>query len=85
MLGVKERNHIIIFWPSACQLAHRMAYVSESTVYNLMEGLHYIARTSAANPDSNPDPLVFGPPGSGSLSQMYGSGSFCHHTSFVNY
>ncbi len=26
-------------------------------------------------PDPNPDPHVFGPPGSGSISQMYGSGS----------
>jgi hypothetical protein len=32
-------------------------------------------------PDPDPsDPYVFGPPGSGSISQMYGSGSgsFCH-------
>ncbi len=26
---------------------------------------------------ADPDPYVFGPPGSGSVSQMYGSGSFC--------
>jgi hypothetical protein len=28
---------------------------------------------------ADPDPHVFGPPGSGSNSQMYGSGSFYHH------
>jgi hypothetical protein len=34
-----------------------------------------------ADPDTNPDPdsHVFGPPGSGSISQRYGSGSFYHH------
>jgi hypothetical protein len=33
---------------------------------------------SVADPDPNPvpDPHVFGPPGSGSISQRYGSGSF---------
>jgi hypothetical protein len=42
-------------------------------LYNLMEGLHYIARLSVADPD----PHVFGPPGSGAISQTqrYGSGS----------
>jgi hypothetical protein len=36
--------------------------------------------SSVADPDPNPDPLVFGPPGSGSISQRYGfgSGSFYH-------
>jgi hypothetical protein len=35
---------------------------------------------SVADPDSNPDPRVFGPlgSGSGSISQRYGSGSFYH-------
>jgi hypothetical protein len=33
-------------------------------------------RTSIEDP--NPDPRVFGPPGSGSISQRYGSGSFYH-------
>jgi hypothetical protein len=35
-------------------------------------------RDSVADPDPNavpPDPHVFGPPGSGSISQRYGSGS----------
>ncbi len=40
-------------------------------------GLHRLVR-SVANPDPNPDPYVFGPPGSGSISQRHGSefGSF---------
>jgi hypothetical protein len=33
---------------------------------------------SVRDPDP-PDPHVFGPPGSGSICQRYGSGSFCHH------
>ncbi len=35
-------------------------------------------KISVADPDPL-DPHVFGPPGSGSTSQMYGSGSFYHH------
>jgi hypothetical protein len=45
---------------------------------------------SVADPDPNPDPdppdpHVFGPPGSGSTSQRYGSGSgsFYHHAKIV--
>jgi hypothetical protein len=43
-----------------------------------------IPTTSVADPDS-PDPHVFGPPGSGSTSQRYGSGSgsFYHHAKIV--
>ncbi len=37
---------------------------------------------SVADPDP-PDPHVFGPPGSGSISQRYGSGSFYHSASKV--
>jgi hypothetical protein len=39
--------------------------------------------TSVADPDLNPDPHVFGPPGSGSISQSYGSGSFYHLAKIV--
>ncbi len=44
--------------------------------------------SSVADPDPNtdpdlPDPHVFGPPGSGSTSQRYGSGSFYHHVKIV--
>jgi hypothetical protein len=37
---------------------------------------------SVPDPDP-PDPHVFGPPGSGSTSQRYGSGSFYHHAKIV--
>jgi hypothetical protein len=44
--------------------------------------------SSFADPDQNPDPdlpdpHVFGPPGSGSISQRYGSGSFYHQAKIV--
>jgi len=44
-----------------------------------------LLQTSVADPDPNPDPRVFGPPGSGSgsTSQRYGSGSFYHHAKIV--
>ncbi len=43
-----------------------------------------IVISSVADPDP-PDPHVFGPPGSGSTSQRYGSGSgsFYHHAQIV--
>ncbi len=37
-----------------------------------------ILHPSVADPDP-PDPHIFGPPGSGSISHSYGSGSFYHH------
>jgi hypothetical protein len=37
---------------------------------------------SVPDPDP-PDPHVFGPPGSGSTCQRYGSGSFYHHAKIV--
>ncbi len=41
--------------------------------------------SSVADPDPNPDPRVFGPPGSGSgsISQRSGSGSFYHSAIIV--
>ncbi len=33
--------------------------------------------------DLDPDPYVFGPPGSGSISQRYGSGSLYHQAKIV--
>jgi hypothetical protein len=40
--------------------------------------------SSVVDPDPDPpDPHVFGPPGSGSTSQRYGSGSFYHHAKLV--
>jgi hypothetical protein len=52
--------------------------------------IHYCTlstpETNVTDPDPNPDPPdphVFGPPGSGSTSQRYGSGSFYHHAKIV--
>jgi hypothetical protein len=44
--------------------------------------LHYNVLTSVADPDPE-DPYVFGPPGSGFISQRYGSGSFDHLVKIV--
>jgi hypothetical protein len=43
------------------------------------------APPSVADPNPDPDPRVFGPPGSGSIRQRYGSGSesFHHHAKIV--
>jgi hypothetical protein len=51
-------------------------------------GLFKIERLCGSVPDLDPpDPHVFGPPGSGSTSQMYGSGSgsgsLYHHAKIV--
>ncbi len=43
-----------------------------------------IVSGSVVDPDPDPpDPHVFGPPGSGSTSQRYGSGSFYHPAKIV--
>jgi hypothetical protein len=42
-----------------------------------------IAIISVADPDPNPDPYVFGPPGSGSVSQRYRSRAFFHQAKLV--
>ncbi len=36
----------------------------------------FLLSDSVGNPDPEPDPPVFGPPGSRSIIQRYGSGSF---------
>jgi hypothetical protein len=41
------------------------------------------AAGSVPDPDLDPDPHVIGPPGFGSTSQRYGSGSFYHHPKIV--
>jgi hypothetical protein len=38
---------------------------------------------TVADPDPNPDPYVYGPPGSGSISHRYGSGFFYHQAKIV--
>jgi hypothetical protein len=46
----------------------------------------YLPKTSVVDPDPDPpDPHVFGPPGSGSTLQRYGSGSgfFYQHAKIV--
>ncbi len=42
-------------------------------------------QTSVADPNLDPDPHVFGPPGSGSgfIRQRYGSGSFYYYAKIV--
>ncbi len=40
-------------------------------------------QNSVPDPNLDPDPHVFGPPGSGSTSQRYGSGSFYHQAKIV--
>ena len=54
------------------------ATTGDEIFYNWILGCVII---SVAVPDPNPpDPHVFGPPGSGSISQRYGSGSgFFYH------
>jgi hypothetical protein len=43
-----------------------------------------IITSSIADPDPKPpDPYDFGPPGSGSTSHRYGSGSLCHQAKIV--
>jgi hypothetical protein len=47
--------------------------------------LFLISKTSVADWDSNPsDPYVFRPPGSGSVSQRYRSGSFYHEVKKIS-
>ena len=45
----------------------------------------FMVPASDADPDSDPDPYVFWPPGSGSISTRYGSGSgsFYHQAKIV--
>jgi hypothetical protein len=50
--------------------------------YDAHSGNFRIVCSSVADPDP-PDPHVFGPPGSGSTSQRYGSGSFYNHAKIV--
>jgi hypothetical protein len=45
--------------------------------------LRYLWIVSCSVEDPNPDPYVFRPPGSESISQRYGSGSFYHQAEIV--
>jgi hypothetical protein len=62
----------------AC-LADSVLKVSAGTIHMWTFFIHI---TSVADPDP-PNPHVFGPPGSGSTSQRYGTGSFYHHAKIV--
>jgi hypothetical protein len=55
--------------------------ISYSTSHCLSPYLSIVC-TSVADPDP-PNSHVFGPPGSGSTNQMYGSGSFYFHAKIV--
>jgi hypothetical protein len=52
------------------------AFVSELPEFllNLIRQSAFVSSVADPNPDL-PDPLIFGPPGSGSITQRYGSGS----------
>ena len=55
-----------------------MAFSKRGKMHKFL--LDFFLKGSVAEPDPDPpDPHVFGPPGSGSTSQRYGSGSFYHH------
>ncbi len=71
--------------PITCSVEMRYLPPSLRPARNLKPS--QMVSTSVANSDPNPDPdpLVFGAPGSGSLSQRYGSGSgtFYHHAKIM--
>jgi hypothetical protein len=46
-----------------------------------VDSFFFTSFLSSSVPD--PDPYFFGPPGSGSTSQRYGSGSLCHQAKIV--
>jgi hypothetical protein len=75
----------ILLWTAPCQYSLG-AMFSDSFGLNLNFFAINSGRvvSSVADPDP-PDPHVFGPPGSGSTSQRYGSGSgsFYHHAEIV--
>jgi len=62
------------------------SFVKNSSKRHSPRLLRFLAKItiecSVPDPDP-PDPHVFGPPGSGSTSQRYGSGSFYHHAKIV--
>ncbi len=43
----------------------------------------HLTLLSLSSSVADPDPHIFGPPGSGSTSQRYGSGSFYYHAKIV--
>jgi hypothetical protein len=69
---------------------HRAAGLPHEEKIKQKEGVGSVKNTplfctvlpSVPDPDP-PDPHVFEPPGSRSICQRYGSGSFCHHAKIV--
>ncbi len=47
-------------------------YGTFKTIFEMFQ----LGKRSVGDPDPEADPVVFGPPGSGSISQRCGSGSF---------
>ncbi len=71
------------FWSSKPWIRVEYGSVSGSGLSSIA-GSATLVRGSVADPNPDPpDPHVFGPPGSGSTSQMCGSGSFYHHAKMV--
>jgi hypothetical protein len=62
-------------------MCHNFQYFGQYIEISLKKVRYSQALHSVADP--NPDPHVFGPPGSGSTSQRYGSGSFYHRAKIV--
>ncbi len=63
-------------------------YITVQNVSTIMEPvfrirIHRIHMFLGLPDPDPPDPHVFGPPGSGSTSQRYGSGSFYHQAKIV--
>jgi hypothetical protein len=73
----------ILHPPPIAKILVKILFSQLSDVANVVILKIYIMKSSVADPDPNPDPHIFEPPGSGSISQRYGSGfgsgSFYHH------
>ncbi len=71
-IRIRASKNMLILWIQIPNTAFNYAFLSVSVA------------DLDPNPDPDPpDPHVFGPPGSGSTSQRYGSGSFYHHAKIV--
>jgi hypothetical protein len=56
-----------------------LSFKKMGNIYDVQIIKHLIEKTSVADPD----PYVSGPPGFGSISHRYGSGSFYHQAKIV--